>query len=128
MKEPAWLTKPAVLAFHGRLLAEHGGDTGIRDEGMLESALATPRNKFLYGEEDLFTLAATYAHSLLTNHPFVDGNKRVALVTAGVFLELNGYRLTASEPDTVLAILALIEGKMKVGDFADWLRLNSENS
>ena len=72
------------------LLAEHGGDTGIRDEGLLESALAAPRNKFLYGEEDLFVLAATYAHSLLTNHPFVDGNKRVALVTTGVFLDLNG--------------------------------------
>lgn len=128
MKEPTWISKPAALAFHGRLLAEHGGDTGIRDEGLLESALAAPRNKFHYGEEDVLTLAATYAHSLLTNHPFVDGNKRVALVTTGVFLELNGYRLNASEPDTVLAILALVKGEMKVGDFADWLRVSSEKT
>ena len=128
MKEPQWLSKPAVLAFHGRLLAEHGGDTGIRDEGLLESALAAPRNKFHYGEADIFALAGTYAHSLLTNHPFVDGNKRVALVTTGVFLELNGFRLTAPEPDTVLAILALVKGEMKVEDFADWLRVSSEKT
>ena len=128
MKEPIWLSRSVVLAFHGRLLAEHGGDRGIRDEGLLESALAAPVNKFNYGENDVIALAATYAHSPLTNHPFVDGNKRVALVTAGVFLELNGYRLTASEPDTVLAILALVEGKMKVGNFADWLRVSSEKT
>ena len=128
MKEPQWLSKPAVLAFQGRMLAEHGGDTGIRDEGLLESALAAPRKKFHYGEEDIFPLAEIYAHSLLTNHPFVDGNKRVALVTTGVFLELNGYRLTASEPDTVLAILALVIGEMKAGGFADWLRVSSEKT
>lgn len=128
MKEPVWLSKAAALAFHGRLLAEHGGDTGIRDEGLLESALALPIKYYKYGEADVFALAATYAHALLTNHPFVDGNKRVALVTTGVFLELKGYRLTASEQDTVMAIVSLVKGEMKVEGFADWLRLNSEKA
>ena len=87
-------------------------DRGIRDEGLLESALASHINYFQYGEKDLFALAATYAHALLTNHPFVDGSKRVTLVTAGVFLELNGYRLTAPEPDTVFSARGLMLGRV----------------
>ena len=125
MSQPFWLSKVAVLAIHGRLLAEHGGATGLRDESLLESALAAPVNHFEYDQADVFVLAATYAHALTSNHPFVDGNKRTAFAAAGIFLELNGYRLTASEPDAVLAVLALSRGEMKSEEFCNWLRLSS---
>ncbi len=125
MSQPFWLSKVAILAIHGRLLAEHGGPSGIRDESLLESALAAPVNHFEYDGADVFTLAATYAHALTSNHPFVDGNKRTAFAAAGIFLELNGYRLTASEPDAVLAVLALSKGEMKAGEFSNWLRISS---
>lgn len=125
MNHPFWLSKVAVLAIHGRLLAEHGGPSGLRDEALLESALAAPVNHFAYAKADVFVLAATYAHALTSNHPFVDGNKRTAFVAAGVFLELNGYRLTASEPDAVLAVLALARGEMKAEEFCNWLRISS---
>jgi len=123
---PFWLSKTAILAIHGRLLAEHGGPSGLRDESLLESALAAPLNHFEYDQADVFMLAATYAHALTSNHPFIDGNKRTAFVAAGVFLELNGYRLTASEPDAVLAVLALSRGEMSAEDFGNWLRISSE--
>ena len=125
MSQPFWLSKVAVLAIHGRLLAEHGGASGLRDESLLESALAAPVNHFEYDQADAFVLAATYAHALTSNHPFVDGNKRTAFAAAGIFLELNGYRLTASEPDAVLAVLALSRGEMKSEEFCNWLRLSS---
>ncbi len=125
MSQPFWLSKVAILAIHGRLLAEHGGPSGIRDESLLESALAAPVNHFEYDGADVFTLAATYAHALTSNHPFLDGNKRTAFAAAGIFLELNGYRLTASEPDAVLAVLALSKGEMKAGEFSNWLRISS---
>ena len=125
MSPPFWLSKVAVLAIHGRLLAEHGGATGLRDESLLESALAAPVNHFEYDQADVFVLAATYAHALTSNHPFIDGNKRTAFAAAGIFLELNGYRLTASEPDAVLAVLALSRGEMKSEEFCNWLRLSS---
>ncbi len=126
MNPPFWLSKTAILAIHGRLLAEHGGPSGLRDESLLESALAAPLNHFEYDQADVFMLAATYAHALTSNHPFIDGNKRTAFVAAGVFLELNGYRLTASEPDAVLAVLALSRGEMSAEDFGNWLRISSE--
>ncbi len=125
MTQPFWLSKVFILAIHGRLLAEHGGDPGLRDEGLLDSALAAPANHHVYDNADVFTLAAAYAHALTTNHPFVDGNKRTALVASGVFLELNGYRLTATEPDAVLAVLALSRGEMTVEEFAKWLKISS---
>ena len=125
MKEPAWLSKMAVLAIHGRLLAEHGGASGLRDESLLESALAAPANHFEYSQADIFMLAATYAFALTSNHPFVDGNKRTAFVSAGVFLELNGYRLEASEPDAVLAVLALSRGELDAEGFSKWLKISS---
>lgn len=125
MSHPFWLSKVAILAIHGRLLAEHGGPTGLRDESLLESALAAPVNHFEYDGADVFTLGATYAHALTSNHPFVDGNKRTAFAAAGIFLELNGYRLTASEPDAVLAVLALSRGEMEAEDFRKWLRISS---
>lgn len=125
MSHPFWLSKVAILAIHGRLLAEHGGASGLRDEKLLESALAAPVNHFEYDKADVFVLAATYAYALTSNHPFVDGNKRTAFVAAGVFLELNGYRLTASEPDAVLAVLALSQGGMNAEEFCNWLRISS---
>jgi death-on-curing protein len=125
MSQPFWLSKVAVLAIHGRLLAEHGGATGLREESLLESALAAPVNHFEYDQADVFVLAATYAHALTSNHPFVDGNKRTAFAAAGIFLELNGYRLTATEPDAVLAVLALSRGDMNAQEFCNWLRISS---
>lgn len=125
MNRPFWLSKVAILAIHGRLLAEHGGASGIRDESLLESALAAPANHFEYDKADVFVLAATYAHALTSNHPFVDGNKRTAFAAAGIFLELNGNRLRASEPDAVLAVLALSRGEMNAKEFCNWLRISS---
>lgn len=125
MSRPFWLSKVAIMAIHGRLLAEHGGPSGIRDESLLESALAAPVNHFEYDQADVFVLAATYAHALTSNHPFVDGNKRTAFAAAGIFLELNGYRLTASEPDAALAVLALSRGDMNAEEFCKWLRISS---
>lgn len=125
MSQPTWLSKVAILAIHGRLLAEHGGVSGLRDENLLESALAAPLNHFKYDKADVFMLAATYAHALTSDHPFVDGNKRTAFAAAGIFLELNGYRLTAPEPDAVLAVLALSRGEMNAEDFRNWLKISS---
>ena len=123
-KEPKWLSKAAVLAIHERLLAEHGGVAGILDEGALDGALAAPKNRYLYELTDIFRLAATYAHALTRNHPFGDGNKRVALTAAGVFLELNGYRLRSSESEAVTAVVALSERTVDEAGFAAWLREN----
>ncbi|MCK4549620.1 MAG: type II toxin-antitoxin system death-on-curing family toxin, partial [Candidatus Krumholzibacteria bacterium] len=119
MKGPVWLSKVTILAIHSRLLAEHGGASGLRDEALLESALAAPVNHFEYSKADEFMLSAIYAHALTSNHPFIDGNKRTAFAAAGIFLELNGYRLTASEPDAVLAVLALSNGEMNAEDFSN---------
>ena len=101
---PRWITKTLLLAIHGRLLAEHGGAIGLRDEGLLESALASPRNRFEYGETDVFELAAAYAFALTSNHPFVDGNKRTALAAAITFLAINDVHV-AAEPDELWAFL-----------------------
>jgi death on curing protein len=124
--EPSWLTLVFVIALHGRLLAEHGGSPGLRDRGLLESAMAAPRDHRFYGDPDIFDLAAQYAHAITRNHPFERGNKRVAFAAAGVFLELNGHRLTAPETDAVLAVLALSRGDLDAAGFADWLRGSAE--
>ena len=124
MSEPTWISKAVLLAIHGRLLAEHGGASGLRDEGLLESALASPRNHFEYGETDIFVLAASYAFAITSSRPFIDGNKRSACASTGAFLELNGFRLTASEPDAVRAVLALSKGEIDAQGFAAWLRLS----
>lgn len=125
-KEPRWVSKVATLAIHEMLLAEHGGADGIRDDGLLDSALSNPRNLFAYEETDIFRLAAAYAHALTRNHPFQDGNKRVALTVAGVFLELNGFRLEASEADAVSATLALSTRELDEAGFAAWLMDSSK--
>lgn len=120
-KEPRGVSKAATLAIHEVLLAEHGGAGGIRDDGLLDSALSNPRHLFAYEEADLFRLAAAYAHALTRHRPFRDGNKRVALTVAGVFLELNGFRLEASEADAVSATLALSTREIDETGFAAWL-------
>ena len=120
--EPKWVSKAAVLAIHECLLAEHGGAPGLLEEGRLDAALASPRNHFAHQERDIFRLAAAYAHGITRDHPFQDGNKRVALTIAGVFLELNGFRLEAPENDAVSATLALSTREIDEEGFAAWLR------
>lgn len=124
-RAPRWLSAAAILAIHERLIAEHGGAAGLRDARLLESALASPPNHLAYAGADIFLLAAAYASALTRNHPFHDGNKRVALTAAGVFLEMNGYRLTAPEADAAGAARALAERAMDEATFADWLRRSS---
>lgn len=123
--EPVWVLKAAVLAFHLRQLAEHGGGEGVRDEGLLDSALARPLNKFAYEEPDLFELAAAYAYGIATNHPFVDGNKRTAYVTALTFLRLNGLRVEASQTEKYETFIRLAAGELREVELADWFRVNA---
>jgi death-on-curing protein len=119
-----WLGKALVLAIHDRQLAEHGGSGGVRDEGLLESALARPQQLRAYGNPapDLADLAAALAYGLARNHPFVDGNKRTAHVAYRTFLALNGGDLIATDEDKYVAMLALAEGKLAERGFAAWLR------
>ena len=106
-------------------LAEHGGASGIRDQGLLESALARPENLAAYGEPDYASLAASYGFGLAKNHAFVDGNKRVAFLSVGLFLFKNGYRLNATQTDATLAILGVASGELDESAFADWIRTHS---
>ena len=123
--EPVWLLRNAVLAFHSRQLAEHGGGEGLRDEGLLDSALNRPLNKFAYEEPDLFDLAAAYAYGIAANHPFVDGNKRTGFLAAAVFLEINGFSLRAGEVDATLKTIALAASEISDVEYAAWLRENA---
>jgi death-on-curing protein len=121
-----WVDKRALLLLHDESLAEHGGLAGLRDEGLLESALASPQNLATYGHPDLADLAAAYASGLAQNHPFADGNKRAAFLAAGLFLGLNGYRLTASQLEATRTMYALAAGDIDEAAFAAWLRANIE--
>ena len=126
MTEPEWLSKALNLAVHDEQLAEHGGGIGVRDNGLLESALARPQNRLAYdARADVPALAAAYAFGLVRNHPFVDGNKRTAFVAAELFLELNGMTLTASDEDCVLTMLSLAAGEIGEDAFEEWLRANT---
>lgn len=120
-----WLEKALVLAIHDRQLAEHGGSSGVRDHSLLESALARPQQLHAYGDPlpDLADLAASLAHGLARNHPFVDGNKRTAAVCCETFIELNGGQLLAEDIELFPRFLALAEGKLKQEEFAAWLRV-----
>lgn len=120
-----WVDKRALLLLHAESLAEHGGSAGLRDEGLLDSALARPLNLVAYGEPDFADLAASYAFGLAKNHPFVDGNKRAAFLSAGLFLALNGFRLTASQVDATQAVFALAGSEISEEAFARWLRANT---
>jgi len=121
-----WIEKAVVLAIHEEQLSEHGGPPGIRSEGLLESALARPVNLASYGNPDLFDLAASYAFGNAQDHPFLDGNKRVSLVTAELFLDLNGYSLDASDGDCLTQWLALSSNALTEGEMAEWLRNHCE--
>lgn len=118
--EPRWLTRVGIEAIHADQIREHGGDFGLRDEDLLESALSRPRNRFHYEPEncDVYALAASYAFGLAKNHPFVDGNKRVAFVAMALFLELNGHRLEAEEVEAAEIIDELAE---QAGEGEEWL-------
>ena len=117
-----FVSRRALELLHDESLAEHGGRPGLRDEGLLESALARPRQLLNYGEPDLAALAASYAFGLARKHVFVDGNKRVAFLAAGLFLALNGWRLEVSQLDATRAVLALAAGELPEEAFEDWLR------
>lgn len=122
---PLWVERRVVLAIYEQLLAEHGGAAGVRDEGLLDSALARSRQLLAYGDDpDLADLAAAYAAGIVRNHPFVDGNKRAGFMTAYVFLARNGRPLAASEAEAVQAVLDLAAGAMDETAFAAWLRAN----
>jgi death-on-curing protein len=125
MSEPAWLRLEVILAAHDEQLAEHGGGVGIRDRGLLESALARPLNLYNYGKPSLAQLAAAYAFGLARNHPFVDGNKRTALVAAEAFLGLNGFDLTADDVNAVKTFFALAAGEISEEELAAWIDRNS---
>jgi death on curing protein len=126
MSEPVWIEDELVLAIHDRQLVEHGGAEGLRDEALLRSALGRPLNQFAYESNDIVELAAKYTAGIVQNHPFVDGNKRTGFVTGVLFLELNGYRFTASEEAAAQAVLELAAGRMDEKGFGEFLRANSE--
>lgn len=118
-----WLKMEAVLAMHKRQIAEHGGDEGIRDAGLLESALARPRNIDAYEPDaDIARLAAAYGFGIAKNHPFIDGNKRTALAATRTFLLINGYRVDRTQQEKALTFLRLAEGSLVEDELANWLR------
>lgn len=125
MTEPVWVEKEALLLLHAKSLARFGGAEGLRDDGLLDSALARPRNAFHYGGlHDIAGLAASYALALAKDHPFVDGNKRMAFMAVGIFLDANGWELNADPVDAIRAVVALAGGAIGEGEFAAWLRLH----
>jgi death-on-curing protein len=126
-REPTWIEERDVLAIHDRLLAAHGGALGLRDDGLLQSALARPRQHYAYADSpDIVEMAALYAAGIVRNHPFVDGNKRAGFVVGILFLELNGFSFTASEEDATQAVLSLAAGTLDEAAFTAWLQANSK--
>jgi death on curing protein len=117
-----WVDRRALMLLHAESLAEHGGGEGLRDEGLLESALARAENLAAYGSPDIADLAASYGFGLAKNHPFIDGNKRAAFLSVGLFLHLNGYRLRATQAEATLTMLGLAAGDITEPEFAAWLR------
>lgn len=122
MTEPKWVLDEIVISVHQVLIAEHGGSPGVRDMGLLESALAKPRQIFSYQKKaTIFDLAAGYGFGLAKNHPFIDGNKRAALATAAIFLEINGYTLDAPEAEAIVVFEKLAAGDLSATELAEWL-------
>ena len=121
MNDSVWIEKADCLGFHNVLLSRFGGLEGLRDEGLLESALARPHQLLNYGTPSAFHLAASYAHGIVKNHPFLDGNKRSGLMAAALFLEINGWVFHPSEEDAVIQTLALAASEITVEEFALWL-------
>jgi death-on-curing protein len=127
MSEPLWVRRETLELLHSESIAEHGGADGLRDEGLFESALARPKNLLAYeGITDIPRLAACYAYGLAKNHAFVDGNKRVAFIAAGVFLRLNGWRLVADQAQATLVILSVASGAFSETQLATWIANNIE--
>ncbi len=126
MTEPGWIDEQDALTLHDRLLALHGGAAGVRDDGLLKSALARPQQHFAYAEDaGIVQLAAIYTAGIVRNHPFVDGNKRTGFVVGILFLELNGFAFTASEEEAAQAVLALASGAMGETDYMAFLLANA---
>lgn len=125
MTDPVWVSQAVVLALHERLIAEFGGEYGLRDIGLLESALARPLHLRAYANPTMAELAACYAYGLVKNHPFVDGNKRIGFTTAVLFLEINGCAFTAGQVDAVIQTLALAAGALSESGYAAWLAANT---
>lgn len=128
MSEPVWIDDGLVLAIHDRQLVEHGGAEGLRDESLLHSALGRPLNHLAYSSADIVELAAKYTAGIVQNHPFVDGNKRTGFVVGVLFLELNGYRFTATEEAAAQAVLELAAGTIDEDGFCNFLRANVERA
>ncbi len=126
MTEPIWLDKRIALAMHETLIRDYGGSSGVRDEGLLESALARPQNQAAYGDPTLAEMAAAYAFGIARNHPFVDGNKRTALMAAYAFLRMNGLRLNAPEVEAATVIRDLAAGEIGEEELAAWITANLE--
>ena len=125
LKEPFWIEERDVLAIHDRLIAIHGGATGLRDRGLLQSALARPRQHHAYADStDIIAMTAHYTAGIVGNHPFVDGNKRTGFVVGILFLELHGFDFKASEEDATQAVLNLAAGTLNEAAYAAWLRAN----
>jgi len=126
MKEPVWIDERDALTLHDRLLALHGGGSGLRDRGLLNSALARPQQQLAYGDSpDIVGMAAAYTAGIVKNHPFVDGNKRTGFLIGILFLELNGYRFNASEEAAAQAVLGLAAGTVDEKGYGSFLRANA---
>lgn len=127
MNEPIWLNRKSVILLQAESLAQHGGSSGIRDGGLLDSALTRPINKWNYNSEaDLAALAAAYGFGLARTHPFVDGNKRIAFIGTALFLRLNGYWLSSDPLNEIQTMLSLAAGELSEEDFAAWIRKNTK--
>jgi death on curing protein len=126
MIQPTWIDIDSIHLFHDAQIERHGGSYGIRDNNLLESALGRPQNIHAYNQGNMFDMASAYAYGIAKNHPFVDGNKRTALITSILFLELNGYVFTASEAEAVHMIISLANGEIEEKLYAIWLQQNSQ--
>jgi death-on-curing protein len=124
MTEPIWLNRDDCLGIHELMMSQHGGLSGVRDEGLLLSAIAKPQNHFAYGSESLVQMAASHAAGIVLNHPFLDGNKRTGFMMAAAFLEINGWQFTATEESVVQQTVALASGASNESEYADWLGAN----
>ncbi len=125
-KKWAWVPETVVWAAHNDQLNRNGGSAGVRDEGLLESALARPKNLVVYGEPEVFNLAAAYAFGIIRNHPYVDGNKRTGFLIACVFLEMNGWEFDAPEAEAYAAVMAFAQNEIDEPSFAAWLKDNAK--
>jgi death on curing protein len=128
MREPYWFTRDECLALHDMMLSQYGGLAGTRDDDLLESALARPRQRYHYGKPEMAELAAAYAVGIVRNHPFLDGNKRTGFMLGAGFLERNGYRFHATEAEAVVRTLALAAGELTEAEYARWLAANTSPS